>query len=102
MKKTFCDRCGAECNGEPLQRFTIFDVNRAIDVCENCYREFFRWLNNKDIFDKTIPETKIESSDGLDKVIDEIRQSTSYKTPDGFIINVNHNDIVKKEKTNEN
>ena len=88
MKKTFCDRCGAECNGEPLQRFTIFDVNRSIDVCENCYREFFRWLNNKDIFDKTVPETKIESSDGLDKVIDEIRQSTSYETSDGFVINV--------------
>ena len=61
MKKTFCDRCGAECNGEPLQRFTIFDVNRAIDVCEDCYKEFFRWLNNKDIFDKNVPGTHIKS-----------------------------------------
>ena len=102
MKKTFCDRCGVECNGEPVQRFTIFDVNRAIDVCEDCYKEFFRWLNNKDIFDKTVPETKIESDDGLDKIIDEIRQSTSYKTPDGVIVNVSHNDIVRKEKNNEN
>lgn len=100
MKKTFCDRCGAECNGEPLQRFTIFDVNRAIDVCENCYKEFFRWLNNKDIFDKTVPETKIESDDGLEEFANNVM--TSYITSDGIVINVNHDDIVKKEKTNEN
>jgi len=49
MKKTFCDRCGVECNGERLQRFTIFDVNRAIDVCEDCYSAFYQWLNNKDL-----------------------------------------------------
>ena len=46
MKKTFCDRCGVECNGNTVQRFTIFDVNHAIDVCEDCYQEFFRWLNS--------------------------------------------------------
>lgn len=47
MKRTFCDRCGVECNGQSVQRFTIFDVNRAIDVCEDCYSEFFRWLNSE-------------------------------------------------------
>ena len=47
MKKTFCDRCGVECNGQTVQRFTIFDVNRAIDVCEDCYKEFFLWLNSE-------------------------------------------------------
>ena len=48
MRKTFCDRCGAECDGVAIQRFTIFDVNKSIDVCDSCYREFFRWLKNKD------------------------------------------------------
>jgi ribosome-binding protein aMBF1 (putative translation factor) len=47
MKKTFCDRCSKECDGSAVQRFTIFDVNRSIDVCDDCYREFFKWLNEK-------------------------------------------------------
>ena len=46
MKKTFCDRCGAECDGENIQRFTIFDVNKSIDVCDNCYQAFFQWLQS--------------------------------------------------------
>lgn len=54
MKKTFCDRCGVECNGQSVQRFTIFDVNRAIDVCEDCYSEFFRWLNNKELVPENV------------------------------------------------
>lgn len=52
MKKTFCDRCGAECNGEPVQRFTIFDVNHSIDVCDRCYKEFFNWLDGRETEDR--------------------------------------------------
>lgn len=81
MKKTFCDRCGVECNGQSVQRFTIFDVNRAIDVCENCYSEFFRWLNSgKDVVkDRPIGDVNefikkslgkdSDDSDGLDEFI---------------------------------
>ena len=88
MKRTFCDRCGAECNGERLQRFTIFDVNRAIDVCENCYSDFFKWLNSgKDSNDQ---DYKDDSDDyialrvldhmkkgDLDGAAEEIRKSKS-------------------------
>jgi hypothetical protein len=45
MKVTYCDRCGKEvgCNGI-IQRFTIFDTNKSLDLCDNCHKDFVRWL----------------------------------------------------------
>ena len=65
MKKTYCDRCERECDGAAVQRFTIFDVNRSIDVCDKCYQEFFRWLHNK-------PElVEAEKNDDITKFVKE-------------------------------
>lgn len=85
MRKTFCDRCGAECNGKSVQRFTIFDVNKAIDVCENCYTDFFQWLNSgKDVvkdrpigdvnefIKKSLGKKSDDSDDGVDDFIKDV------------------------------
>lgn len=74
MKKTFCDKCGVECNGNTVQRFTIFDVNHAIDVCEDCYQEFFRWLNSGKDVKKDQP---------IGDVNDFIKKSLGKETSDG-------------------
>lgn len=49
MKRTYCDRCDKEIgNGESrVQRFTIFDNNKAVDLCQECYDNFCRWLRNE-------------------------------------------------------
>lgn len=49
MKRTYCDRCDKEIsNGESgVQRFTIFDNNKAVDLCRECYDKFCRWLRNE-------------------------------------------------------
>lgn len=69
MKKTFCDRCGAECDGE-IQRFTIFDVNKSIDVCDNCYRAFFQWLQSGNLAFEDCPD----GEDGEDCPDDKIKE----------------------------
>ena len=54
MKKTFCDKCGDECscNGQ-IQRFTIFDVNKDVDLCDSCYTKFASWiLRDGELFTK--------------------------------------------------
>ena len=85
MKKTFCDRCGVECNGQTVQRFTIFDVNRAIDVCENCYKEFFRWLQSGENCGCTVkmkdgkPIVTSKCTDGLDSIDEFIKDVVNDK-----------------------
>lgn len=51
MKRTYCDVCDKELSdGEPgVQRFTIYDNHKAIDICSDCYAEFNRWLRSKKI-----------------------------------------------------
>lgn len=77
MKKTFCDRCGKECDGVAIQRFVIFDVNKAIDVCDDCYKAFFRWLNNKptaiDSCDMNMfePDERVINDDSITKFVKE-------------------------------
>lgn len=48
MKKTFCDRCGAPADNKEIQRFIMFDVNKAMDLCDPCYSQLCKWLINKD------------------------------------------------------
>ena len=48
MKKTFCDRCEKEINGKDIQRYTVFDNNKAIDLCSECYSSFYKWLHTFD------------------------------------------------------
>ena len=48
MKKTYCDRCGEECDGnQTVQRYTVFDVNHSVDFCDRCYKELVRWLTKR-------------------------------------------------------
>lgn len=48
MKKTYCDRCGEECDGnQTIQRYTLFDVNHSVDFCDKCYKELVQWLTSK-------------------------------------------------------
>lgn len=48
MKKTFCDRCKKEVDGKDIQRYTVFDNNKAIDLCNQCYSSFYKWLHTFD------------------------------------------------------
>lgn len=52
MKKTFCDHCGNEVADGKVQRFSIFDINKCVDLCEDCYLELCRWLKNVDGLNK--------------------------------------------------
>jgi hypothetical protein len=51
MKKTYCDRCGAEMeqNGNILLRRQLDDLpmEEYYDICPACCDTFFGWLNNK-------------------------------------------------------
>ena len=59
MKVTYCDRCGKEvgCNGI-IQRFTIFDTNKSLDLCENCHSDLMQWIDGG----KNIVRENIERS----------------------------------------
>ena len=58
MKKTFCDRCGEEVpfSGN-VQRFTIFDINKSVDLCDKCYMQFVRWILKDDTTKSQVSET---------------------------------------------
>ena len=74
MRKTFCDRCGKECDGVAIQRFVIFDVNKAIDVCDDCYQSFFRWLNNKpSVIDSC--DMNVFDPEGVEEFIKDIKEN---------------------------
>lgn len=51
MKKTYCDRCGAEMeqNGNILLRKQLDELHMEeyYDICDKCRDSFFGWLNNK-------------------------------------------------------
>lgn len=51
MKKTYCDRCGAEMeqNGNILLRKQLDELHTEeyYDICDKCRDSFFGWLNGK-------------------------------------------------------
>ena len=51
MKKTYCDRCGAEMeqNGNILLRKDLDELHleEYYDICDKCRDSFYGWLNNK-------------------------------------------------------
>lgn len=54
MIKTFCDRCGKEIT-QYIDRATLTYklhngslLTYSDDLCEECYLEFVKWMENKD------------------------------------------------------
>lgn len=53
MKKSFCDRCGRECESDKLGRFEIPDINQRAqphELCPYCMNKLRQFL-------ETVPQT---------------------------------------------
>ena len=44
IHKTICDRCKKELVEKPVRQFTIYNGNLRVDLCEDCYRFFYTWM----------------------------------------------------------
>lgn len=48
IHKTICDRCKKELVEKPVRQFTIYNRNVRVDLCEDCYRFFYAWMEKPD------------------------------------------------------
>lgn len=48
IHKTICDRCKKELVEKPVRQFTIYNGNVRVDLCEDCYRFFYTWMEKPD------------------------------------------------------
>lgn len=48
MNKTFCDRCGQVVEGDVSIRTYKIVHNNEKDLCNNCYTDIVKFIENKD------------------------------------------------------
>lgn len=67
IHKTICDRCKKEILETPVRKFTIYNGNVRVDLCEDCYRFFHNWMEKPDDLEFTCESCREQMLKHLEK-----------------------------------